>query len=47
MGRELPTWWRCAAPPTPEEVGRGLPSAIVAASKDQKAAELVQDSLYE
>ena len=26
-----------------EEVGRGLPSAIVAASKDQKAAELVQD----
>ena len=26
-----------------EEVGMGLPSAIVAASKDQKAAELVQD----
>ena len=36
-------WWCSAGPTHAEEVGRGLPSAIVAASKDQKAAELVQD----
>lgn len=32
-----------SGPSHAEEVGRGVPTAVVSASKDQKAAELVQD----
>ena len=35
--------WCCPAPPTREEVGRGVLTAVVVASEDRAAAELVQD----
>lgn len=42
LGEEFPVV-ALSGPSHAEEVGRGVPTAVVSASKDQRAAELVQD----
>ena len=42
LGPDFPVVALCG-PSHAEEVGRGVPTAVVSASRDQKAAELVQD----